>query len=159
MAGKIIIGIGEYAVASNPAILVTLGLGSCVGVCIRDKKKRVGGMIHVMLPETNATTGKLSKYAKPGIEIMVNEILKKGANLRDLEAKIAGGAAMFQSKGFDIGKRNVEKVKEVLLSLKIPLVAEDTGQNRARSIEFHLDTGELFIKKVGGKEKIELSKI
>jgi chemotaxis protein CheD len=159
MGSKIIIGIGEYAVVSNPAILVTLGLGSCVGVCIRDKKTRVGGMIHVMLPETQATSGKLSKYAKPGIEIMVNDIIKKGGNLRDLEAKIAGGAAMFQSKGFDIGKRNVEKVKEVLLSLKIPLVSEDTGQNRARSIEFHLDTGELFIKKVGGKEKIELSKI
>ncbi len=159
MGNKIIIGIGEYAVASNPTILVTLGLGSCVGVCIRDKRTRVGGMIHVMLPETHETTGKLSKYAKPGIEIMVNEIVKKGGNLRDLEAKIAGGASMFQSKGFDIGKRNVEKVKEVLLSLKIPLIAEDTGKNRARSIEFHLETGELFIKKVGGKEKIELSKI
>ncbi len=159
MGNKIIIGIGEYAVASNPAILVTLGLGSCVGVCIRDKRTRVGGMIHVMLPETNNTIGKLSKYAKPGIEIMVNELLKKGANKRDLEAKIAGGAAMFQSKGFDIGKRNVEKVKEVLMTLRIPIVAEDTGKNRARSIEFHLDTGELFIKKVGGKEKIELSKI
>ncbi len=159
MGNKIIIGIGEYAVASTPTILVTLGLGSCVGVCIRDKRSKIGGMIHVMLPETNSATGKLSKYAKPGIELMVNEIVKKGASKRELEAKIAGGAAMFQSKGFDIGKRNVQKVKEVLLSLGIPIVAEDTGKNRARSIEFHLDTGELFIKKVGGKEKIELSKI
>ncbi len=159
MGTKIIIGIGEYAVVSNPTVLVTLGLGSCVGVCLRDKRTKIGGMIHVMLPEAKNNSGKLSKYAIPGVKIMVDEIVKKGGNLRDLEAKIAGGASMFQTKGFNIGKRNVEKIKEILVSLRIPLLAEDTGKNRARSIEFHLETGELFIKKVGGKEKIELSKI
>ncbi|HIP92712.1 MAG TPA: chemotaxis protein CheD, partial [Thermotoga sp.] len=52
MKKKVIIGIGEYAVERNPAILVTLGLGSCVGVCIRDPSAKVGGMVHVMLPDS-----------------------------------------------------------------------------------------------------------
>ncbi len=159
MGNKIIIGIGEYVVANNPTILVTIGLGSCVGVCVRDKRNRIGGMIHVMLPETKDTSKRMSKYADPGIKLMINEMVKKGANLRNFEAKIAGGASMFQTKGFDVGKRNVEKVKEVLRSLNIPLIAEDTGKNRARSIEFHIETGELFVKKVGGKEKVEIIKI
>ncbi len=159
MGNKIIIGIGEYAVANNPSIIITLGLGSCVGVCVRDKRNRIGGMIHVMLPEAKDKLKKMSKYADPGIKLMIDEMVKKGANLRNFEAKIAGGASMFQTKGFDVGKRNVEKTKEVLRSLHIPLIAEDTGKNRARSIEFHIETGDLFVKKVGGKEKIEIIKL
>ena len=159
MKNKIIIGIGEYAVANNPTVLVTIGLGSCVGVCVRDKYNRIGGMIHVMLPESKDNSKKMSKYADPGIKLMIDEMIKKGADIQNFEAKIAGGASMFQAKGFDIGERNVKKVKEVLRALHISIVAEDTGKNRARSIEFHIDTGDLFVKKVGGKEKVELIKL
>lgn len=158
--GKKIIGIGEYKIAGNPEVLVTLGLGSCVGVCIRDKRSSVGGMIHVMLPESkNDPNAKLSKYAYPGIKLMVDDMIKMGARISGMEAKIAGGAAMFETKGFDVGRRNVDRVKSVLRELGIFLVSEDTGGNRARSIEYHIKEGDLFIKKVGGKEKIEIIQI
>lgn len=159
MEEKLIIGIGEFKVAKNPTTLVTLGLGSCVGVCIRDKKTHLGGMIHVMLPEARDQIGNQSKYARPGIKMMVDEMINKGANQRDLEAKISGGASMFETKGFDIGRKNVEKIKEVLDDLGIKLISEDTGGKRARSIDFKIETGELFVKKVGGKENIEIIKI
>lgn len=159
MEEKLIIGIGEFKVASNPTTLVTLGLGSCVGVCIRDKKAHIGGMIHVMLPEARDQSGNQSKYAQPGIKIMIDEMINKGANKRDLEAKISGGASMFETKGFDIGRKNVEKIKAVLDNFGIKIIAEDTGGKRARSIDYKIETGELFIKKVGGKESIEIIKI
>ncbi|BBJ27277.1 chemoreceptor glutamine deamidase/glutamate methylesterase CheD [Athalassotoga saccharophila] len=159
MEEKLIIGIGEFKVAKNPAILVTLGLGSCVGVCLRDKKSHIGGMIHVMLPELKDQGGNPGKYAEPGIRVMVNEMVKMGANVRDMEAKIAGGASMFESKGFEIGKKNVDKIKDVLRDLGIRILAEDTGGNRARSIEYKIEDGTLMIKKVGGKESIEIIQI
>lgn len=161
MASKIIIGIGEYKAAKNPAILVTLGLGSCVGVCLRDKNTGVGGMIHVMLPDSGGKkVGNLGKYADTGIPLLIEDMKKLGANPSMLEAKIAGGASMFKEEsGMNIGKRNVEAVKNVLRKFGIRLVAEDTGGNRARSIEYDVGTGKLFIRMVGGGERIQTKEI
>lgn len=162
MKNKKIIGIGEYAVSTEKELIVTLGLGSCVGVCLIDKRKNIGAMIHVMLPDSSGKeTPKPGKYADSGIKIVLEEMEKKGANISSLEAKIAGGAAMFgnSSKTMDIGKRNVESIKSILKSKNIRIIAEDTGGNRARSIEFNLENSELMVKKVGGGEKVEIKVI
>ncbi|MDI3472129.1 MAG: chemotaxis protein CheD [Thermotogaceae bacterium] len=161
MAEKIIIGIGEYKAAKNPAILVTLGLGSCVGVCIRDPLNRVGGMIHVMLPNSGGSeTKNPGKYADTGIPLLLEEIKKLGGNLNNLEAKIAGGANMFKNSGsLNIGMKNIEAVKEQIRKYKIKLLAEDVGGNRARSIEYNISTGVLLIRVVGGGEKLEIKEI
>ena len=159
MEEKAIIGIGEYKSGKNPLVLVTLGLGSCVGVCIRDPAKGVGGLIHVMLPESGGKeVSKPGKYADSGIEVLLKEMGALGANLSKLEAKIAGGAAMFKSTGspMEVGKRNTEAVKNVLAQKKIRLLSEDTGGTRARSIEYNIQTGILQIRKVGGGEKTEI---
>jgi chemotaxis protein CheD len=153
MGQKKIIGIGEYVAAKNPQILVTLGLGSCVGVCLIDKKAGVGGLIHVMLPDSGGkNVSKPGKYA---------DMKGLGATSGNLEAKIAGGAAMFQKKGstMEVGKRNVEAVKKILAKFKVRIRADDTGGNRARSIEFNISTGILNVRKVGGGEKTEVSQI
>ncbi len=162
MKNKKIIGIGEYTVSNNNDLIVTLGLGSCVGVCLVDKRKNIGAMIHVMLPSSGGKdTPKPGKYADTGIKIVLEEMKNKGANLSSLEAKIAGGAAMFgnSSKTMDIGKRNVETIKDILKNERIKIIAEDTGGNRARSIEFNLENSELMVKKVGGGEKVEIKVI
>jgi chemotaxis protein CheD len=162
MKNKIIIGIGEYTVSNNDGLIVTLGLGSCVGVCLIDKKRKIGAMIHVMLPDSGGKdTPKPGKYADSGIKIVLDEMKNKGANITGLEAKIAGGAAMFgnSSKTMDIGKRNVEAIKSILKKENIKIIAEDTGGNRARSIEFNIDNSELIVKKVGGGEKVEIKVI
>lgn len=163
MGEKIIIGIGEYKAAKNPAILVTLGLGSCVGVCIRDPNKKVGGMIHVMLPDSggNKNTKNPGKYADTGIPLLLEEIRKLGGSLNRLEAKIAGGASMFgtSNSSMNIGKRNTEAIKKLLKEYGIKLLAEDTGGNKARSIEYNISTGVLLIRIVGGGEKLEIKEI
>jgi len=158
MGEKVIIGIGEHVSGKAPTVMVTLGLGSCVGVCIRDKRNNIGGMIHVMLPDSGGRViAKPGKYADTGIKLLLEEIKKIGANMGVLEAKIAGGASMFKTSGksMEVGKRNIEAVKNTLKKSNIKIIAEDVAGNRARSIEFDLETGKLSIRKVGGGEKTE----
>jgi len=160
MKKKVIIGIGEYAAEKPPAVIVTLGLGSCVGVCIRDPSTRIGGMVHVMLPDSGGkTVSNPGKFADTGIKVLLDEMKKKGANMVRLEAKIARGAAMFEGKGMNIGQRNVQAVKKWLMHHRVKLVAEDTGGNRARSIEYDLESGKLLVRKVGGGERVEIKEI
>lgn len=157
---KIVIGIGEFAVERNPAIIVTLGLGSCVGVCMRDPLAKVGGMAHVMLPDSgNRDAQTPGKYADTAVAILIEKLLSLGAVKTRLEAKIAGGASMFETSGMNVGQRNVEAVKHWLKYHQIPLKAEDVGGNRARSIEYNIETGKLLIRKVGGGETIQILEI
>ncbi|KLO22387.1 chemotaxis protein CheD [Marinitoga sp. 1197] len=154
---KKIIGIGEYFSSKSPDILVTLGLGSCVGVCIWDKNKKIGGLIHVMLPKSpGSNVNKPGKYADLGIPLLLEDLKKLGGS--NYTAKIFGGAAMFKGSSMDVGQKNIIAVKEQLKKERIRIIAEDTGGNRARSIEFNLDTGEVMVKKVGGGEKVEIFK-
>ncbi|MCX7653334.1 MAG: chemoreceptor glutamine deamidase/glutamate methylesterase CheD [Fervidobacterium sp.] len=159
MKKKVIIGIGEWAVERNPAILVTLGLGSCVGVCVRDPVAKVGAMVHVMLPDSGGKPSNTpGKFADTGVDIIVDELLKLGAQRNRLEAKIAGGASMFQS-AMDIGVRNTEAVKRALQRNGVKLVAEDTGGNKARSIEYDLESGKLLIRRVKTGDAVEVTEI
>jgi len=159
MKKKVIIGIGEWAVEKNPAILVTLGLGSCVGVCIRDPIAKVGGIVHVMLPDSGAKpTNTPGKFADTGVALVVDELIKMGAARNRLEAKIAGGASMFQS-AMDIGARNTEAVKSALQRNGVKLLAEDTGGSKARSIEYDVESGKLLIRKVKTGDAVEVIEI
>ncbi|WP_448376730.1 chemoreceptor glutamine deamidase/glutamate methylesterase CheD [Fervidobacterium sp.] len=159
MKKKVIIGIGEWAVEKNPAILVTLGLGSCVGVCIRDPIAKVGGIVHVMLPDSGGKpTNTPGKFADTGVALVVDELIKMGAARNRLEGKIAGGASMFQS-AMDIGARNTEAVKSALQRNGVKLLAEDTGGSKARSIEYDVESGKLLIRKVKTGDAVEVIEI
>nr|WP_206076036.1 chemotaxis protein CheD [Marinitoga lauensis] len=110
-----------------------------------------------MLPNSpNENVPKPGKYANLGIPLLIEDLKKLGGST--FTAKIFGGAAMFKGSSMDVGKKNTLAVKEQLKKSNIRIVAEDTGGNRARSIEFNLDTGEVMVKKVGGGEKVEIFK-
>ncbi|HCI30070.1 MAG TPA: chemoreceptor glutamine deamidase/glutamate methylesterase CheD [Fervidobacterium sp.] len=159
MKKKVIIGIGEWAVEKNPAILVTLGLGSCIGVCIRDPMARIGGMVHVMLPDSGGKpTNTPGKFADSGISLIIDELIKMGGQRSRLEAKVAGGASMFQS-AMDIGSRNIEAVLKTLERNGVKLVAKDVGGNKARSIEYDIESGKLMVRKVKTGDAVEVSEI
>lgn len=147
---KIIIGIADYVIVHNPAVLVTIGLGSCVGISIRDPVARFGGLAHILLPSIKESKNKDKplKFADSAIEIVVDSLLKKGCSKTRLEAKIAGGASMFSfgTNTMNIGKRNVEAVKQKLKEMNIPLLASDTGSNYGRTIEFNIATGVMSVK-------------
>jgi chemotaxis protein CheD len=143
------IGIAELKTACSPAILLTAGLGSCIGICLWDPKIKLGGIAHIMLP--NSTLGRnitnKAKYADTGIRLLIEEMLYKGANKNRLVAKIAGGAQMFTIQSniemLKIGERNIEAVKRELELQKIQLVSEDVGGNYGRTIEFFTENGHL----------------
>ena len=141
---KIVVKIGEYAVSDNSNIIITHGLGSCVVVTLYDEEKKIGGMLHYLLPE-NPDRGKKSKYADTGIELLLKKLLEKGASINNLKAKLFGGSVMFSDfendKGYSIGTRNIEQARKVLKKYNIPIVGEDVGGNYSRSVEFDLSTG------------------
>lgn len=155
------VGMGEYKTAKAPALLVSFGLGSCVGVALYDGAKKIGGLAHIMLPDSSLT-GKRDfnpgKFADTAIDCLIAELRDKGANTKKLVAKIAGGAQMFQLKSENsvmmIGKRNVEAVRRKLNQLNIDLIAEDVEGNYGRTIEFCCETGELTVKTIGHGIKI-----
>ncbi len=155
MKSLIKVGMADLKTATNPEVLTTLGLGSCVGVCIYDPVTKVSGMAHVMLPDSKAirNNSNVAKFADTAVVKLVNDMVANGASKRRLVSKIAGGAQMFSfsSKNdmMKIGQRNAIAVKEILKELGIPLKAEDTGGNYGRSIEFDSVDGSLRIKTIG----------
>ena len=152
---EIKVGIADLNVAYSPDKLITVGLGSCVGIAIYDKSVGLGGLAHIMLPDSsqfNKITNEI-KFADLAIPILVENMIKKGAKLRNMRAKIAGGASMFnfsdKSIVMDIGNRNGIAVKNALKTLSIPIVAEDIGGNKGRTLIFDTASGALYIRTVG----------
>ena len=149
------VGMADLKLCKAPDAITTLGLGSCVGIAIRDPVTKVGGLAHIMLPDSTQFSGTVNvpKYADTGIEELVKQIVASGGNRTRLVAKIAGGAQMFafQSKNdmTAVGQRNVEAVKKKLGEMKIPILASDTGLNFGRTVEFYPETGDYIIKAVG----------
>ena len=142
-------------------MLTTLGLGSCVGISLFDKKTRISGMAHVMLPSSKQAhdSANIAKFADTGIIDLVNKMLALGASRTTLIAKLAGGAQMFAFKDVSevmrIGDRNVEAARKILSLIKIPVVSEDVGANYGRTIELYSNDGSLMIKTIGhGSRKI-----
>ncbi len=142
-------------IAKAPQLIRTTGLGSCVGVVLFDERKQISGMAHVMLPNSELTRVKpinKAKYADTAIPLLLENLIKWGAGAHEVKAKIAGGSQMFQFAGGNemmrVGPRNVEAVKKELDRLHIRLVAEDTGGNKGRTIEFNPQTAELSIKTI-----------
>ena len=150
--GLITVGIADLNVAKAPDTLVTYALGSCVGVCLYDKDRKIAGMVHVMLPlSTEAASGggdNKRRYADTGIKELVELMVRQGASKAGMTAKIAGGAQMFKvaSAAFNIGERNIAAVKKVLAAYGIRIVAEDTGLDYGRTQFFHAETGTMEIR-------------
>jgi chemotaxis protein CheD len=155
MGELIKVGMADLNCTRSPGVLTTLGLGSCVGICLYDTSTKISGMVHIMLPSSQQikNNSNAAKFADTGIIKLIEEMQKLGANRNKLVSKIAGGAQMFNfndsSDIMRIGFRNVAATKEVLQSLKIPIIAEDTGGNHGRTIELYSETGILLIKTIG----------
>lgn len=162
MSEIIKVGMADLKTCVSPNGVTTLGLGSCVGVAIRDPMTKIGGLAHVMLPDSTAIRNgnlNVAKFADTGIVELVLQMEKLGAKRSRMVAKIAGGATMFSFQGGmstmgQVGQRNVEATKAKLKELKIPILAEDTGANYGRTVVFYPETGEFHIRAVGKSETI-----
>jgi chemotaxis protein CheD len=148
------IGIGEYRVGSYP--MMTIGLGSCIGLTLYDDSLNIGGMVHIMLPDSAGRTDRPGKYADTAIPLLIEELGSLGSKKRSLTAKMAGGACMFEYFGtnLNIGERNIQKVKSLLSSSQIKLISEDVGGKVGRSVTFlPLSRGRVSIRRADGTTK------
>jgi len=150
------VGIADFAVTTDGAVLTTSGLGSCLGIGLYDDRAGVAGLIHVMLPTAPDDAPNAAKYADTGIDAVLAEMDDEGATPGRVRAKLAGGSAMFEFDSQDepIGERNVAVTRATLDRLGIPVDAEDVGGDSGRSIRFHGDTGELRVKSAGTEHRI-----
>ena len=159
MAEVIKVGMADLKIAKNPDILTTLGLGSCIGIAVWDPMTKIGGLAHIMLPDSTKirNNSNIAKFADTGIDELIRLMLQAGANKNKLVAKIAGGARMFEVSGATtvgtIGEKNAIASKEKLKQLGIPLLAEDTGLNYGRTVELDCSNGNYLIKAVGKQVK------
>ncbi len=149
---KKVVHIADYKISHNPNILLTNGLGSCIAVALYDKKKKLGGLLHFLLPDSSLSVdvSNPAKFADMGIDQIVFEMIELGADIKHLKAKIVGGANMFSQirrKNYTpIGSRNIEAAKVNLDRHGIPIIGEDTGADYGRSVEFYLDSGLVIVK-------------
>jgi chemotaxis protein CheD len=138
----------QYLVVDDDTALTTT-LGSCVAACLRDPVLKIGGMNHFLLPEGNVGDGAPARYGSYAMELLINDLLKRGAHRKRLEAKVFGGANVL--KGFTsnpVGTRNAEFVLAYLDAERIPVVAEDLRGIHPRKVFFFPQTGKVMVNRL-----------
>lgn len=146
------VGIAEYKITEAPNSLITVGLGSCVGIALYDKKQKKGSLLHIMLPDSTGfrDTTKWEKFADLAIPKVVEEM--SGSDSSNIVAKIAGGASLFnftsQNKSLQIGKRNIEMVRKQLEDLGIPILGEHLGGDSGRTMKVDLESFDVSVRLV-----------
>ena len=148
----ITVGISDLAVSRADDVIVTYALGSCVGICLYDERIKLGGLAHILLPSSKeasaeAARDNLKNFADTGIAMLAREMMRQGADLKTMTAKIAGGAQMFAgTSAFNIGERNVAAVKSILERNNIKIISSQTGDKIGRTVFFNLATGMVDVK-------------
>lgn len=154
--GELIVEIADMKIAKGTQTLATYALGSCVGICLYDEVSGIGGMLHAMLPDSRSTEliKNPYKYVDSGLKLLYRNLLRMGADRKELKAKLAGGAKMFEynavQKFADIGTANVVMVKRLLSMWRIPVVAEATGGCVGRTIRFCVENGDVEVHATDG---------
>lgn len=156
-AVETVVRMGEQvASATADDVLVTIGLGSCIGLALLDVNRQIAGLAHVMLPEAPAgqRADQLGKFADTAVPMLVDGLVAKGARRVRLEAVLVGGAQMFSFGGgsLDVGARNAAAVRDALGTQRIPVRVAETGGTKGRTIRVWVGTGVVSAKEAGGSE-------
>lgn len=137
---------GQIFVSREPAIITTI-LGSCAALCLWDRRKRIGGMNHYLLPEGKNSGPNRLRYGNVANPALLNEFLALGCEIRDLQAKVFGGSSAFAANPLQsVGTRNAELAEEFLHSAGIRLVAKDVSGRHGRKLIFQTQDGVTLIR-------------
>ncbi|WP_040211164.1 chemotaxis protein CheD [Clostridium polynesiense] len=149
------VGIADLNTVFTPGKIITIGLGSCIGIAVYDKKISLAGLAHIMLPDSSqfSNINNPLKFADLAVPMLIDKMLKQGADKRYITAKIAGGASMFnfsdKSMNMDIGERNGQAVVNTLGKLQIPIISSDIGGNKGRTMIVDASNGVVQIRTIG----------
>jgi chemotaxis protein CheD len=155
-ADQTMVRMGELAVSDRRGHeLVALGLGSCIGLALLDRRRGAAGLAHVVLPQSPDGHDASMKFADHAVPALVDRLVALGARRVRLEAVLVGGASMFAGAGstLEVGQRNAAAVKEALAKERIKIVAADTGGNKGRTARVDPATGTVVVRKAGGKDE------
>ena len=154
---------GQWSVSADPDdVLVTIGLGSCIGLVLVDRSRGIAGLAHVMLPESRMSHGKdvpeetHGKYADLAVPALLDGVLEAGARRIGLEAALVGGAHMFNfgKSQLDVGARNEEAVRSALQSLRVPVKAAATRGSKGRTVRVLVGDGRVLVREAAGADEV-----
>lgn len=136
---------GEFFVHDEDILIMTT-LGSCIAACIWDRDRRVGGMNHFMLPEGSGDSGRYGSFA---MDLLIGELVKRGANRGTMEAKVFGGGAVLEGMNtINVGQRNTAFVLDYLRTERIPVVSKDVMEIYPRKVCFLPASGKAMVKRL-----------
>ncbi|HWF09026.1 MAG TPA: chemotaxis protein CheD [Bryobacteraceae bacterium] len=155
----IVIGLGEGRVAEAPAALSTVALGSCVAVIAWDWKLKVGGLAHIMLPDSTIDPVRAAAhpyvFADSGLPQLLRSLVARGTAKKRLSWCLAGGATMMAgSAHFETGRRNEMALRKAFRKLGLFIEEEDLGGTQSRSVRLALHSGEIVVRAGKGGERI-----
>jgi chemotaxis protein CheD len=155
-ATETMVRMGELAVSSVPGhVLVSLGLGSCIGLALIDRRMGVAGLAHVVLPQSQGHGGSHARrFADHAVPELVSELEAAGARTVRLDAVLVGGASMFavSASSLEVGQRNEAAVRELLKATRIPVRAAATGGTKGRTIRVDVASGTVTYREAGGED-------
>jgi chemotaxis protein CheD len=146
---------GELATSADPGtVLMSIGLGSCIGLALIDAGARIAGLAHIMLPGPgDATSRSPATFADTGVPALLDAVMALGARRIRLTAVLVGGAQMFGSAGkIQVGARNEEAVRAALREIRVPIAAAQTGGGVGRTIRVHLEDMSTTAREAGGMD-------
>lgn len=154
------LSLGEWAVTGNlEAMLSCVGLGSCVAVTMFDPTAHVGGMAHMVLPDSTAGRGGGAKFVDVAVPLLYETLREQGALDRRIRVCLAGGSQMLANASpagaVNIGQRNAEAAREWVTKLGLRVGAEHLGGNRGRTVRLVIGSGRVTVT-VPGESEVEL---
>lgn len=141
---------GQTYISTEP-VQISMILGSCAGVCLFDRRQAIGGATHYMLPQWEGPGSPSTRYGDVALDVLLKQFQIHGSKPRDLEARVFGGACMFQAfraeDGSDdhIGSRNINMALQTFSQLGIVIAAKDTGGENGRKIKMQSHTGSVAV--------------
>lgn len=147
---NVVVNIADMKISTNPQeILITYSLGSCVSIALYDPYKKIGGLIHIMLPESAIDKNSQMnpyKYVDLGVPLLFKEMFKLGCKRGTLITTVIGGSnVMDKNKFFNIGERNYLAVRKILWRNNVIINKEDVGGSKSRTVRLQIDTGKVIV--------------
>ncbi len=156
-----VVGIADCKASNDrDATLVTYALGSCVGIGVYDPAASVGGLLHVLLPESSLNAEKAARnphmFADTGVTALLNRCLELGAAKSRLRVWLAGGSAVMDDRGvFNIGKRNQLAARKALWKAGLLTLSEDLGGQGSRTVRLDMSTGTFWVRASGADQELK----
>jgi chemotaxis protein CheD len=155
---KHVVGIAEMRVSATPGdLIVTHALGSCLGITVHDSLAGVGGLLHIMLPNSAIDALRAAEcplmFVDSGVPVLFKECYKLGASKDRMIVKVAGGACLHGSGDedfFSIGKRNFTMLRKLLWKNGVLIDAYDVGGSISRTMSLEVGSGLVTVRTSSG---------